>query len=198
MSTISKRKIVTQNIYNGEKALRRFNSEFPYVCSNTQYNTIIERHKDDSRYEKLLPIIKGKSCLAGLKLDGIRATYKQTPDKINYLKKAVKFQKVANCQERSFLIHNELEQMGIKSQNIRLNFVPKNDKKISKNHAFTVIGLDNNAEINNPHTWGKNAVIVDAWANMVKRAAEGIEYIKTILKFNPEIENCEFSIHRNA
>lgn len=197
MSTVQHRKIVTQNLYAGEKALKNFRAEFPCVNSNTRYNQLIERHRNNEDYAELLPKIKGKSILAGLKLDMMRTTYNQTPNKLDYLKLAVKQQKVANCQERSFLIHNQLEQMGVDSQNVRINFVPNNGENIHKNHAFTVIGLDKNADLANPQTWGKNAVIVDAWANIVKRASEGIDYIKDLFKYNPNAETCEYSALRN-
>ena len=78
-----------------------------------------------------------------------------------------------------------------------MNFVAKNGEEIHKNHAFTVIGLKQNADITKPNTWGKDAVIVDAWTKTVKRANEGIEYIKEIFKYNPEKEECVFSLYRN-
>lgn len=197
MDTKVTRRIITGNLYNGEKALRNFRAQFPLVLSNTRYNCLIERHKTNKDYAELIPALKGKSILAGLVMSGIRNTYNQAKDKINYLKAAVKNQKTANCQEQAFLIHNELKEMGIPSQNVRINFVQKDSEQIHKNHAFTVIGLDKDADIQRPHTWGKNAVIVDAWANTVKRAQEGIEYLKEIFKYNPEKEDCVFSYHRN-
>ena len=119
---MQQRKFVTQNLYAGEKALRSFRAEFPNVNSNTRYNQLIEKHSNDEDYAELLSKLRGKSILAGLKLDLMRTTYNQTPNKIDYLKMAVKQQRVANCQERSFLIHNQLEQMGVESQNVRINY----------------------------------------------------------------------------
>ena len=130
MNGVRNRKIITQNLYAGEKALRSFKSEFPVLNSNTHYNLLIERHKNNEQYSELIPKLKGKSILAGLKMNCIRSSYNSASDKTDYLKKAIKFQKVANCQERAFLVHNELNSMGIQSQNIRLNFVPKDGMKI--------------------------------------------------------------------
>lgn len=197
MNGVRNRKIITQNLYAGEKALRSFKSEFPVLNSNTHYNLLIERHKNNEQYSELIPKLKGKSILAGLKMNCIRSSYNSASDKTDYLKKAIKFQKVANCQERAFLVHNELNSMGIQSQNIRLNFIPKDGQDINKNHAFTVIGMAENADPAKPKTWGKNAVIVDAWANIVKRASDGLEYLKGLFKYNPEVETCELSAHRN-
>ena len=47
------------------------------------------------------------------------------------------------------------------------------DKKIKNNnctadHAFVVVGLDKNAKLNNPLTWGKEAVIIDSWGDIVQ------------------------------
>ena len=197
MNGVQNRRIITQNLYAGEKVLKCFNSDFQNLQSNTRYNLLIENHKNDLKYSDLLPKLKGKSILAGLKMNGIRVSYNNAPNKINYLKKAVKFQKVANCQERAFLVHNELNNMGIQSQNIRLNFIPKDGQDINKNHAFTVIGMAENADPAKPKTWGENAVIVDAWANIVKRASDGLEYLKGLFKYNPEVETYELSAHRN-
>jgi hypothetical protein len=44
----------------------------------------------------------------------------------------------------------------------------------------------------------ENAVIVDAWTNTVKRARDGIKYIKEFFNFNPEKEDCIYSYHRNS
>lgn len=198
MVNVSNRRVLTQNLYNGEKVLKEFKSEYPYIKSNTKYNTIIDRHKDDERYADILPRLRGQSQLSGLVVYQIRSSYQSQPNKINYLKQAVKFSKVANCQECAFLIHDKLEKAGIPSQNIRLNFEQKNGFDTTKNHAFTVIGMNKNADVSNPKTWGKNAVIIDAWSNMVTRVREGIDFIKQTFKFDPEKENCVFSKHSNS
>jgi hypothetical protein len=196
-ANISNRRILTQNLYKGEKILKEFKGEFPYLKSNTKYNVIIDRHKDDSKYESLLPLLRGQSQLSGLVMFQIRNAYNATPKKLDYLKQAVKYTKVANCQECAFLVHDKLEKAGIPSQNVRLNFEQKNGFDTAKNHAFTVIGMKEDADIANPHTWGKDAVIIDGWSNMVKRVQDGLEYIKQLFRFNPETENCVFSQHRD-
>ena len=120
MNSILNRKIVTQNLYKGESVLRDFNTQYPYIKSNTKYNHLINLHKDNKKYSNLIPLIKGKSILAGFVIDQIRNTYKQTTDKITYLKNAVKYQKTANCQECAFLVHNKLSEMGVPAQNVRM------------------------------------------------------------------------------
>ncbi len=197
MVNVSTRRIITENLYNGEKALRGFNAEFPYIRSNIKYNSIIERHKNNETYSKIIPKLRGKSVISGLMISQMRGMYENAPDKIKFLSKAVKATKTAGCRECSFLIRDRLEKMGIESQNIRFYVEQKNGFDTNKNHAFTVIGLDKGADLNNPDTWGKNAVIVDGWANMVKRAKEGIEYFKTLFKYNPEKEVYKFEEHRN-
>ena len=42
------------------------------------------------------------------------------------------------------------------------------------------------AIINKPETWGKHAVIVDAWGNICDKVEDGLEKIKQMFKFNPE------------
>jgi hypothetical protein len=198
MVNVSNRRVLTQNLYNGEKVLKEFKSEFPYIKSNTKYNTIIERHKDDERYAGIIPLLRGQSQLSGLVVYQMRNSYNAQKNKLGYLKQAVKFLKVANCQECAFLIHDKLDKAGIPSQNIRVNFEQKNGFDTTKNHAFTVIGMDKKADFSNPKTWGKNAVIIDGWSNMVTRVREGIDFIKQTFKFDPEKENCVFSKHNNS
>lgn len=68
----------------------------------------------------------------------------------------------------------------------------------ANNHVFVVIGLANNADLNKPETWGKDAVIVDPWSNTVAPALNnddntqnGICKIKKLPLFRSD-ENIEF------
>jgi len=40
-------------------------------------------------------------------------------------------------------------------------------------HVFVVVGLDKNADLKNPSTWGKEAVIIDPWGEIVKPVSNG-------------------------
>lgn len=195
---IQNRKIITQNLYNGERILKEFKSDFPYIKSNTRYNISINRHKDDSRYSDLIPRLRGQSQFNGLVTFEMRCGYENSNKKSEYLNKAVKQTKIAGCQECSFLIHERCKKAGIPSQNIRMEVVQSNGFDTDRNHAFTLIGFNKDADLSNPKTWGKNAVIIDGWANIVTKAQEGIEYLKQLFSVDPNKEKCIFERHRNS
>lgn len=96
------------------------------------------------------------------------------------LKRWFKKTKVANCREMADLACLELALKKISVSPVEANLkdiisgeiIPYTD------HCFALINLAPKARIENPKTWGKDAVIVDAWAGMVKRAQEGLNFIK--------------------
>lgn len=73
------------------------------------------------------------------------------------------------------------------------------------NHAFVVIGRDFASDLQNPISWGSQAVICDPWANDVFSASEYLEklknyypeitddddYINHVENFNPEVHRFE-------
>ena len=194
---IVNRKIITQNLYAGEKALKTFKAEFPYFHSNTKINTAIRTHEDNKRYSDLIPRLRKQSIVTGLKINNLRLAYASIPNKIQYLTQNIKFNKAANCCECSFLIHDTLKQQGVESQNVIMNIFKNGEERFDRNHAFTVIGLKKDANISNPKTWGKHAVIVDGWANIVKRAKEGLDYFTELFGFNSETEHITLDKYRN-
>ena len=194
---INNRRILTQNMYKAEAVLREFKTEYPYLNSNIKYNAKISEHCDKEKFAHILPILRGNSMMSGFKILEMRRMYEESKNKIYFLSKAVKATKTAGCQECSILMHNKLSERGIPAQNVRFAIEQKNGFDTDRNHAFTVIGLSEGAKLEEPKTWGKNAVIIDGWANIVKRATDGIEYFKDMFKYNPEKEVCKFSEHRN-
>lgn len=190
-------KIVKQNLCTGEQVLREFKAEIPYFNSNTRINTAIQRHKDNEKYKALIIRLTGKSYLSGFKIQKLRYDYDKSNNKIEFLEGRIKQEKAANCKECAVLIYNRLAKRGQEPKNIKLDIVSSEENIKPKNHTFTVIGMDKNADISRPHTWGKNSVIVDGWANIVQKSQEGIEYLKQLFNVNPEKEKCIFKDYPN-
>ena len=67
-----------------------------------------------------------------------------------------------------------------------MNIYKKHTSFPAESHAFCVIGLDDNAEIKNPATWGKDAAIVDMWSNIVAGAQDALKAFQKIFKINKE------------
>ncbi|MCM1265803.1 MAG: hypothetical protein NC200_06350 [Candidatus Gastranaerophilales bacterium] len=189
--------VVKQKLRLGEQVLKDFKSEYPYIRSNTLINTKIEKHQNDARYSSILPKLSGRSCLAGLKIQGLRYNYERSSQSIEVLQKGIKKDKSANCKECATLIFDKLVKRGEKPQNIKFDIVSESEKSKPKNHTFTVIGLAENADITKPHTWGKNCVIVDGWANIVQKAQDGVEYLKELFNFDAAKEQCVFKKYSN-
>jgi hypothetical protein len=68
---------------------------------------------------------------------------------------------------------------------------------VRQNHVFLVIGLDPEAKLNDPTTWGTEAVIVDPWSGICKEVSKGgIDEIKNLNLFNHN-DKAEFMNYAN-
>lgn len=189
-------RVVKQNLRLGEKVLKEFKQEYPYLKSNSMINTRMYRFQTNmqeiakrdgierftevnQKWQDVAPLLKGKSALTGFNIYNMRNNSASANNQLEYFTKYMKRHRTANCRECSYVIYDKLKQMGQEPQNVKLNIFDKTTNQVD-NHAFTVIGLDKNADITNPHTWGKNSVIVDAWCNIVKKSQDGIEYMKNL------------------
>ena len=166
-----------ENIAYGYKAIEAVQKDFPIgFMSSTHYETF-SKEKDDRTlcyYQDLIDttreLVDYKKRLGKSKKE---ATFE-----------AVKYTGAANCGEQALLISQKLDELGIKnkiiSMNIRLN--TQNAYYVTNGHSFCVIDTDENMDINNPNSWGKDAVIVDMWSNTVAKVIDAIEFFGTFLK----------------
>lgn len=91
----------------------------------------------------------------------------------------------ANCYETNLILMDKLEKKGLDPKMFQLLPQPRfdtvsNQTSSGSNHFSLVIGLNKTADITKPHTWGSSAIIVDAWANIVMKADDGLKYLKEI------------------
>ena len=75
----------------------------------------------------------------------------------------IKSKSTANCEEYSDLCIAHLIEMK-KDRNVRLEQVTFEEK--NDDHMFVVMDRAEGSDINDPSTWGDNAVIVDAWSGL--------------------------------
>ena len=87
----------------------------------------------------------------------------------------------ANCGERAYYLHNEMNKKGINNTIIEIG-----GNTSENSHVFNVIGLDKNADINNPETWGENALVIDVWANKLLPPKDAIAYYKEFLNYGED------------
>ena len=190
-------RVVKQNLRLGEKVLKEFKQEYPYLKSNSMINARMNRFQSgmqeiakrdglerftevNRKWQNVAPMLKGKSTLTGFNIYNMRNNSVNAKDKLEYVTNYMKTHRTANCRECSFVIYDKLKRMGQEPQNVKLDIIDVKTNKAVENHAFTVIGLDKNADITKPHTWGKNSIIVDAWCNIVKKSQDGLEYMKNL------------------
>lgn len=184
------------NLRLGEKALREFKSEFPYLTSNTMVQTR-SSNLESSRFfrpvkEKIFRLdVNASSMVAALRSDlrSLRGLADGDDDFMANMKTLINIYKAGNCTESSAIINYGLSKSNIPSKKMRITVFDKSKERsysiCEKEHAFTIIGLKKDADFLNHKQWGNEAVIVDGWLNMVGKASDMLEYYKTFFKINP-------------
>ncbi len=87
-----------------------------------------------------------------------------------------------------------LLKQGIPSKNVTLN-IRNLSGKTSDNieHVFTLAGINKNFNERNPMSWGKEAIICDAWINKAMPADIGLDFYKKLFNFNPKTQRLAFA-----
>ncbi len=90
----------------------------------------------------------------------------------NYIAKNGNYIESAHC---ALLTENMLKKKGVKTDILCMK-----DKQDETEHYFTVINMDNKADVKDPYTWGKNAVICDTWANICLTVPDMLDYYEDL------------------
>jgi len=182
----------------GEKVLREFESEMGYLKSSSNLGLRLEKDRSILRknlYENLLKKNTKLDCEIYDSFICKKISNKKFKSIDDFKRRLIKNIKrkgnKANCWEDMMIVFAKLLEKGEKPQNFQV--IVCNNKGSLANHFSTVIGLKKNAKIDDPTTWGTKALIVDAWAKMVKPASEGLEDIKEILSMNSTIKSVKYS-----
>lgn len=186
-----------ENLALGQQVLKGFRAEYPMIQSNTYIAAKITQN------ENIAPsVIQNLWDLATRQNQKIKAArqefyannYFNFDSFIESLKKVIKKHKCENCESQADIIQYELLKKEEKPHKVFIHLRDENleDIKKRKYHIFTVFGMKNGAQLENPRTWGNNAVVVDSWANIVMPAREAIEYFKNFFKFDGQRHSLEF------
>ena len=97
---------------------------------------------------------------------------------------AVKETGAANCGEQAVLVSQKLDNKGVKNDIISMNTVrtTPNCRFVTGGHTFCVIDGAEGMSIQDPETWGENAVVVDMWSGTIAKAKEAIKFFETFVK----------------
>lgn len=159
-----------KNLRQGEAVLREFKREYPYLKSNTLW----QRRLDNMEKRRNMSLSECREIIEdyGYQIGCARLDALNEQEDPRELGKRIISDGFGNCGETSKVISAKLDEQGI--ENKRIGFEIK-----GKNHVFNVIGMNKNGSVNQPATWGKNAVIVDGWMNFVLSVSDAIrEYEK--------------------
>lgn len=203
-----------ENIIIGEQALKDFRKNYKQLVSPTFLNLRLEKYKDIDSFSTIIPKIQAISHQNAKHIGTIRVkyfykNYKTYEMFITQLKNVVKLYKVANCKEQAFLLQHDLIKKGVDANKVSFwieDKITQKTKTEAEGHSFVVIGMNKNADINNPLSWGKpdkngpylkdEAVVVCPWSGegRAKRARIAIEDMKKLFNFNPETDTIRYEI----
>jgi len=199
------------NLRLGEKVLKDFKSEYPYLCSRSFVKAKIKQNKKNPNFDLLIWRLDDLSRSYNHKLGWVRKPlgrlkipyqYKELEDYVRRMAPLLSETKTGNCGEQSKVILYRALGEGANAHNVLMHVQKKlfgliKINKIDGNHMFTILGLKDGAKINKPKTWGHEAVIVDGWTNTVMPAREAIPYFENFLGFGSEKVSSKFKLLDN-
>ncbi len=172
------------NNYNiGRNVMNEFYQKYPNLRSFTMAETLAKNAERNNSNPYITQILKNQ---ADKDFNTMIEILEKRPDNknitfeeyINMIEKEFQEYRFANCGERAYYLHNQMNQKGINNKVIEIG-----GNSAENSHVFNVIGLDKNADINNPETWGENAVVIDVWTNKLCSPKEALAFYKDFLNY---------------
>lgn len=179
------------NLNLGESAIQQFNEENPNVESATYYGSLAKYLRAYGNDKNKLEELKQNPNFS--ELANYIDDYQNGKISIKELKRKANSLGVGDekngtsldCEDRARLLEKKFNENGIKSIVLDVADIEHFGKRKGRgSHTFCVIGMAENADTTDPSTWGKNAVIVDAWIGKSFSVQEGIDYYKEFLRFD--------------
>lgn len=174
---------LNSNIKLGRAAIKSVRQDYPFgFLSNSKYEAFSNRVNpklDRFLSSKILETRDQIDFEKRLGVDGLTA-----------VENVVKRTKAANCGEQAYILSKKLNENGVANQVVIMQV--KKGKKIVDTHTFCVIGLDKDAKIAEPKSWGKDAVIADLWLNSVDGVKKSLNQFFKIMNFNKREDNLLF------
>lgn len=184
------------NLEVGRRELAKFKRVLPYFPSSSRIQTQIIQHKNSPRFKELIPRLEELSDQYSLLEDNFSfSEWNSSADVIRDIEK----NKVGNCGSVNSAMEKMMIEDGLDAHTISLVVTNKRDNQLKErigDHLFVVFGLRQDADFSNIKTWGNSAIIIDAWSNTVMAAREGMDYIKKILGYRPDIHNIKYDHSR--
>ena len=174
-----------ENIDLGRHVLLDTRKAYPYgFLSNSRYSTFSA--KMNPKIEEILgeKILKMRDIVDFEKRKG--------HDSYEAVKYAVAKTGAANCGEQAILLSDQMNNQGIANKIVSMEIYRKNSSFPNKGHTFCLIGLDKNAKLSDPSTWGKDAVAVDLWSNSVEQAQKALRNFFKMFGYDKKKNDIKF------
>jgi hypothetical protein len=155
-----------------------------HLSSDTAIEFQINKKQNCSTEKELHQLEKQQEIIAA-RVDQLRkflkGHYNNFFQYIKKLRKGIEKFQAGNCGEMALLAQAEIIEAGKKANLVYLNVKDKLTGKDlpSKQHTFVLMNLNDDGIVKSPETWDEDAIIVDPWSGIAKRANQGL---KAILK----------------
>lgn len=179
---------LNENLHIGRMAIRDVKQIYQRgFVSNSRYDTFSEC-KNKTISNKLANMIMNMRDIVD---------YEKRLGKDGYtaVEKAVRETGAANCGEQAILVSRSLNNSGIRNKVVSMLVYKKESGSFCcvDGHSFCVIGMDDDAFVTKPETWGKDAVIVDLWAGNVEKASKALKKYESMLNYDKNENQLIFS-----
>ena len=116
----------------------------------------------------------------------------KSPRLIEYGKNFKDGHLIGNCGECANVVQAEFAEKSIPSVNVTFAYNNK-ETGVFCNHAFTLTNIPKGIIMENPNTWGDEAIITDLWSGISMKKKDAFEYYEK--EFNiPNIRKSTFRL----
>ena len=168
----------------GNNLIERFNKEFPNSKSSTYYvalaNYLELNNGDKDKINELRENAEKLSVISEQEnIDDVPTENRQ----------------VMECRHRSEMMTKWLKEQGI--NDVQEIMICTKDINFEKGeHVFNVIGMAENADTKDPSTWGKNAIVIDAWSGKVFTPKEALKFYKDFFNYD-SVDDIQTGTHED-
>ncbi len=174
-----------ENVLYGCKAISDVKKDFPNGLMSNTYYDLFEKEKDLEVKESLEIAIDRTRFI-------VDQYIRQGFSSKDAVEMAVKKTGVANCGEQAVLVSRKLDKEGIINKIVQMDICRsgKGYHYVTGGHTFCLVGASQDMDIKEPKTWGDEAVVVDMWSGIVKKASEALNFFYgfVVPKNNEHIE----------
>lgn len=199
-------KQISDSLKIGQEIITEFKKEFPDIRSATQveltllnWNDSFSAYVSKESFKEYANSLREKIKII-LPRRMRKNIFTNFSDYVGVLRKEIKKLNAANCGEMSDITLYEALKRGKDAKMVGFNIVNKRETETVRyprgisDHVFVVMDMDKKAQVNKISSWGKNAVVVDTWAEIVDTASNAIKTFKKMFKFDSQKEKISFKI----